>query len=160
MEQSKSRNFCLLCSLLYTQHLELCPAQNKLFVEWMNKPGVPSLSYSATQSCILHHTIETSKASHPFLTQNCPQVNSRNLKCHFPIKPSSPLPPPVVCLNQAPSLSSWSYYSHISPIISIATIVTLVQATISPAWDLLKQLTNFQSHALLIQSLELKEWAF
>lgn len=66
----------------------------------MNKPRVPGLCHTLQHNPAFSiHTIETSKASHPFLTPNCPQVHSRNLECHLPFKPSSPSPPPAICLN-------------------------------------------------------------
>ena len=63
-KHQEGRNFCLFCSLLYPQHLELCPAQNNLFVEWKNTPGIPGLFHILQLNFSFSiHSTETSKVS-------------------------------------------------------------------------------------------------
>lgn len=76
----------MFCSLLYLQHLELCPALNYLLTEWMNKPGGSGLSYSATQSCILHPYHRNSEGPSPIPDSKLSPGQFQKLEMPFPIQ--------------------------------------------------------------------------
>lgn len=76
----------VFCSLLYPQHLEMCPKQN---AEWINGQARASwpISYSTTRSCIFH--------SHHRFFKGLPLTHSW---CQM-IPTSIPEPALILCLN-------------------------------------------------------------
>ena len=77
----------VFCSLLYTQHLEMCPRQN---AEWMNGQARASwpISYSTTWSCIfhLHHRFFQRPLTHSWC-QRIPTSIPETWKASQTIKP-------------------------------------------------------------------------
>lgn len=129
----------MFCSLLYPQHLEMCPKQN---AEWMNGQARASwpISYSITRSCIFHSHHRFFKGlplTHSWC-QMIPTSIPETWKASQTIKPHT-CPHPLFkcgCGSNSVDLTA----AHIGRLISIAILVTLVQAT----KDLLQWLTNLQ----------------